>query len=163
RARRSRARPAAHRDDAGRGPDPRRPAGPSGRRAHGPAPRPPARRRGPAPADRSHGKEGAPDGTGSAPARGGVGMKWRRFVMVVAVGFLGVLSGCAARTEAARASTSVAAQRPSQQLSGTWQGSFSKPGASIYADEGKYVLDIRPDGTFTASVTPNPASNSHAK
>jgi len=36
-------------------------------------------------------------------------------------------------------------------------------GASIYADEGKCVLDIRPDGTFTVSVTPNPASNSHAE
>jgi len=39
------------------------------------------------------------------------------------------------------------------QLAGTWQGSFSKIDASLYEDEGNCVLQIRPDGTFTATMS----------
>ena len=56
-----------------------------------------------------------------------------------------------------------AALPPAGELSGTWHGSFWQLGGSLYANEGQSILEIKEDGTFTATVTPDPGANNLAK
>lgn len=65
-------------------------------------------------------------------------------ISIVALAPLG--AGCAAT---ARASAS--------ELSGIWRGTFGLVTASLYLDEGNRILEIKEDGTFTATVTPSKA------
>ncbi len=72
-----------------------------------------------------------------------------------AMASLASLAGCAgpmARPDS-RASSSVPAALAPDQFTGTWRGSFSQMAASLYEDEGDYMLQIKEDGTFTATVT----------
>lgn len=68
---------------------------------------------------------------------------------------VGLFSGCA--TAGTRQSSfprdQVSAAYVDNQLAGTWRGSFSKVAASLYEDEGDCVVQIRPDGTFTATIS----------
>jgi hypothetical protein len=48
-------------------------------------------------------------------------------------------------------------------LSGTWYGSFGQFAASLYEDEGKSILRINEDGTFTGTVTRSLGTNNLAK
>jgi hypothetical protein len=48
-------------------------------------------------------------------------------------------------------------------LAGTWQGSFWWLGGAFYADEGSLLVQIKEDGTFTATMTPTGAANNIAK
>ena len=52
---------------------------------------------------------------------------------------------------------------PASELSGTWRGTFGQAAASLYLDESTCILQIRDDGTFTATVTPLRRSNNLAK
>ena len=60
------------------------------------------------------------------------------------------------------AATSAAAPQ-TRTLGGSWHGSFSQIGGVLYVAEGRCVLDIRDDGTFTATVTPGPGANNLVK
>jgi len=48
-------------------------------------------------------------------------------------------------------------------VAGTWQGSFGQVAASLYTDEGRWVVHINDDGTFNATVRPNVGANNRAK
>ena len=48
-------------------------------------------------------------------------------------------------------------------LAGTWQGSFWWVGGVLYVDEGSLLVQIKEDGTFTATMTPTGAANNIAK
>jgi len=50
-----------------------------------------------------------------------------------------------------------------RDLSGTWHGDIVQPGGSLYTVEARAVLEIKHDGTFTATVTPVLAANNLAK
>jgi hypothetical protein len=52
---------------------------------------------------------------------------------------------------------------PASELSGTWRGTFGQVAASLYLAESTCILQIREDGTFTATVTPLRRSNNIAK
>jgi len=50
------------------------------------------------------------------------------------------------------------------RFAGTWRGSFSQLAASLYEDEGNCVLQITPNGTFTATISKaNLGTNNLAK
>lgn len=81
-------------------------------------------------------------------------MSHRRF----AAGLLGVVlvaltAGCAETDALAR----------SGDLGGTWHGTYGWVGADLYDDEARVALQIREDGTFSATVTPNGGGNNLAK
>jgi hypothetical protein len=71
-------------------------------------------------------------------------------------------AGCAGPATSARAPVSAAVPLTSN-LSGTWHGTYGQVAASLYADEGKSVLQINEDGTFKAMVKPNSGANNRAK
>jgi hypothetical protein len=75
--------------------------------------------------------------------------------LVAVIALVGLFSGCA--TGGTRQSSFPRDQVPAayvvNQLAGTWRGSFSKVAASLYEDEGDCVVQIRPDGTFTATIS----------
>jgi hypothetical protein len=48
-----------------------------------------------------------------------------------------------------------AALAPDRDLTGTWRGSFSQVAASQYEDEANFTLEIKDDGTFTATIKPS--------
>jgi hypothetical protein len=52
--------------------------------------------------------------------------------------------------------------RPSD-LSGTWHGTYGWIRPDLYDDEARITLQIREDGTFSATVTPNGGGNNLAK
>ena len=66
-----------------------------------------------------------------------------------------LVSGCAGAgvRPGSYPSDQVPAKFIENQLAGTWRGSFSQLAASLYEDEGTCVLQIRPDGTFTATIS----------
>jgi len=75
--------------------------------------------------------------------------------LLAGIALVGLFSGCA--TAGTRQSSFPRDQVPAayvvNQLAGTWRGSFSKVAASLYEDEGDCVVQIRPDGTFTATIS----------
>jgi hypothetical protein len=56
-----------------------------------------------------------------------------------------------------------AATPETRNLGGSWHGSFSQIGGVLYVAEGRCVLNIHDDGTFTATVTPGPGANNLVK
>ena len=52
---------------------------------------------------------------------------------------------------------------PTSDLIGTWHVSFVQLGGSLYTDDGKGVVEIKEDGTFTANITPAGGANNLAK
>ena len=89
-------------------------------------------------------------------------MSHRMVGIVSAVMVTMVLSGCAGSVAATSAAAS-AAIPPPHELSGTWTGSYGQVAASLYADEGTFVLRIAEDGSFTATVAPSHGANNRAK
>lgn len=75
---------------------------------------------------------------------------------------MALVAGCAGPIASGSAPVSAAIPLTSD-LSGTWQGSYGQVAASLYADEGKSVLQINEDGTFTATVRPSSGANNRAK
>jgi hypothetical protein len=73
-----------------------------------------------------------------------------------------LVAGCAGSRSSASDLTA-AAVAPAGDLSGKWYGSFGQVAASLYEDESKSVLQINPDGTFTATVTRALGTNNLAK
>jgi len=87
----------------------------------------------------------------------------RMFVAAPAVALVAVLAvGCAGPSSQASDSVS-AAIPPASDFTGDWFGTFSWVGAWQYADEGKVALNIKEDGTFTATVERNWGTNNLAK
>jgi hypothetical protein len=79
-----------------------------------------------------------------------------------AVAALTFLSGCAGLGPVSPPPGS-GAWRPDRELVGTWTGSLNWVAPSLYDDEANLRLQIREDGTFTATVTPGRAGNNIAK
>ena len=79
-----------------------------------------------------------------------------------AVAGLTLLSGCAGLGPVSPPPGS-GALRPDSELVGTWTGSLNWVAPSLYDDEANLRLQIRDDGTFTATVTPGRAGNNIAK
>ena len=79
-----------------------------------------------------------------------------------AVAALTLLSGCAGLGPVSPPPGSGALQ-PDSELVGTWTGSLNWVAPSLYDDEANLRLQIREDGTFTATVTPGRAGNNIAK
>jgi hypothetical protein len=77
---------------------------------------------------------------------------------------IGLVAGCAGSRLSA-SGLGAAAVAPAGDLSGTWHGTFGVIGGALafYEDEGESVLRINPDGTFTATITPNGGTNNLAK
>ena len=73
-----------------------------------------------------------------------------------------LVAGCAG-SRSSSSDVGAAAVAPAADLSGKWNGSFGQVAASLYEDESKGVLQINPDGTFTATVTRGPGTNNLAK
>lgn len=73
-----------------------------------------------------------------------------------------LVAGCAGSRPAA-SDLGAAAVAPASDLSGTWYGTFGQVGAVLYEDENNSVLRIKPDGTFTATVTRGVGTNNLAK
>jgi len=78
---------------------------------------------------------------------------------IVAMALL--LAGCAGPSSSG--APIAAAVVAASHLSGTWNGTFGQLSASLYEDEGRCILRIKEDGTFTATVTPNGGTNNLAK
>jgi hypothetical protein len=75
---------------------------------------------------------------------------------------IALFAGCAASHSSA-SDLAAAAAAPAGDLSGRWYGTFGQVAASLYEDESKSVLQINPDGTFTATVTRGLGTNNLAK
>ena len=56
-----------------------------------------------------------------------------------------------------------AATTPSEDVVGTWRGSFGQVEGVLYTDNADLVLRINRDGTFVQRITPQPGANNLAK
>jgi len=75
-----------------------------------------------------------------------------------------LVTGCATPGVGLIASRPVASDLvPGSGLIGTWHGTLGQVRADQYEDEALLALSIEPDGTFTATVTPNRGANNLAK
>jgi hypothetical protein len=74
---------------------------------------------------------------------------------------MGILTALAIFTGGVVSAGAATPARP--DVSGTWHGSFSQIGGVLYVTEGRCVLQINDDGTFTATVTPGPGANNLVK
>jgi hypothetical protein len=76
-------------------------------------------------------------------------------MLLTSIALVGLVSGCAGAGMRAGSfpRDQVPAEYVENQLAGTWRGSFSQLEASLYEDEGDCVVQIRPDGTFTATIS----------
>jgi hypothetical protein len=87
----------------------------------------------------------------------------RTFVAELAtVAMLALVAGCAGRG-ATSSTFNPGASSSASELRGTWTGSFGWVGASLYEAEARLTLEIREDGTFTATVTPDRGANNLTK
>jgi hypothetical protein len=87
--------------------------------------------------------------------------------LVSTVALVALVAGCArpsARISSPASGPAVAAFAPASELSGTWRGSFGQVAASLYTADSDCILQIKEDGTFTATVRPSKArTNNLAK
>jgi hypothetical protein len=76
-------------------------------------------------------------------------------MLLTGIALVGLVSGCAGvgMRPGSFSRDQVPAEYIENQLAGTWRGSFSQLEASLYEDEGDCVVQIRPDGTFTATIS----------
>jgi hypothetical protein len=85
------------------------------------------------------------------------------FVAMSGMALMAALAaGCAGPSSIASDSVS-AAVAPVSDLAGTWYGFLSQVGANQNEDESVSTLEIKEDGTFTATVTPNRGANNKAQ
>jgi hypothetical protein len=74
------------------------------------------------------------------------------------------LAGCAGPSATAKTAGPItAAASETSDLTGTWHGLLAWPGGTYWPDDATSALQINPDGTFTAKVTPSPGANNLAK
>lgn len=74
------------------------------------------------------------------------------------------LAGCAGpSTTAKTAGPMTVAASEASDLTGTWRGLYAWPGGTYWPDDATGTLQINPDGTFTAKMTPTPGANNLAK
>ncbi len=75
-----------------------------------------------------------------------------------------VLAGCAGPSTTAKTTgpRAVAAAEASD-LTGTWHGRYAWPGGTYWPDDATGTLQINPEPTCTAKVTPSPGANNLAK
>jgi hypothetical protein len=107
------------------------------------------------------------DAAGSAKGRGkgiltsGKPMLQRMLVVLISIAAVVALGpGCAgsgARISSPASGAAATVLAPASELSGIRRGSFGRVAASLYRDEGNGILQIKEDGTFTASATPSKA------
>jgi hypothetical protein len=83
-----------------------------------------------------------------------------RFTMVA---LIALSAGCAQQLKATSTEPGDYPSAAVRELSGTWHGSFGWVGANLYADEGTVDLQIKDDGTFTATVGRKGGANNLAK
>jgi hypothetical protein len=76
---------------------------------------------------------------------------------------IGILTALAIVIGGVVATSAATPETPERNLGGTWHGSFSQIGGVLYVAEGRCVLNIHDDGTFTATVTPGPGANNLVK
>jgi len=84
--------------------------------------------------------------------------------LVPAVGLVALVAGCAGPSASISSDASgpvATALAPASELAGTWRGSFGQVGASQWLDEGDCILQIKEDGTFTATVRPSKAGTNN--
>jgi hypothetical protein len=79
--------------------------------------------------------------------------------------FLGVvlvalIAGCAGPSSGPSMTMPAAS---TSDLTGTWDGVFWWLGGNYWEDEGRLLLQIKEDGTFTVTMTPTAAANNIAK
>jgi len=88
-------------------------------------------------------------------------MRQRPFALVfTTLVVVALISGCAGPIVGSVAVTPAAFD---EHLVGTWNGTFWALGEFYYPIEGIMVLQIRPDRSFTVTVTPTEAANNIAK
>ena len=92
-------------------------------------------------------------------------MLCRTFITVLsAVATVALVAGCAELGATSSASAPIrAVSAPANELVGTWRGDFGWIGAFFYEDEATVVLQIKEDGTFTATVARGGGTNNLAK
>jgi len=77
------------------------------------------------------------------------------------VAMLTLVAGCAGLSGTSSA-PGPAALDAGSELKGTWRGTLGWVGAHQYGGESRLTLQIKEDGTFTATVTPNRGTNNLA-
>jgi hypothetical protein len=84
--------------------------------------------------------------------------------LAVLLSAVAILAGCATPGASSVASAPMAASLTlAGDLTGTWVGSFGQVGADQYEDEASSILQIREDGTFTATFTRSGGTNNLAQ
>jgi hypothetical protein len=88
-------------------------------------------------------------------------MKGRMSIVTLAAALLGLVAGCSGL--GARYAAVATDISPGSHLSGAWHGTYGTVGGDLYQAEAKIALQIRDDGTFTATMTPNRGTNNLAR
>jgi hypothetical protein len=87
----------------------------------------------------------------------------RPFVTALStIAMLTLVAGCAGLGRTPSASEP-AVSDPAGDLRGTWSGTIGWVGAHQYEGESRLTLQIKEDGTFTGTVTPNRGTNNLAR
>ena len=84
--------------------------------------------------------------------------------LVVSISFVALVAGCVGPDAGMSGDASgpvAAALPPGRDLTGTWRGSFSQIEASLYEDEANFTLQIKDDGTFSATITRSKAGTNN--
>jgi hypothetical protein len=90
-------------------------------------------------------------------------MLQRTFISVpTAIAVVAFVAGCAGPTASPASRPAASALAPPSELAGTWTGTLGASGASS-SDEGKCVVQIAEDDTFTATCEPNGGADNAAK
>jgi hypothetical protein len=87
-------------------------------------------------------------------------------VLVPCAGLAALVAGCVGPSASISSGASgpvATALAPDSELAGTWRGSFGQVSAFQYLDEGECILQIKEDGTFTATCRPSKGTNNLAK
>jgi hypothetical protein len=83
-------------------------------------------------------------------------LKIRLAELFVSISLVALVAGCVGPDSSISGDASgpvAAALPPGRDLTGTWSGSFSQMEGSLYADEADFTLQIRDNGTFSATIT----------
>ena len=91
-------------------------------------------------------------------------MLQRAFVAVpTAIAVVSLVVGCAGPAASSASRPAASALAPLSKLAGTWAGTFGQVGAPASIDEGKCVVQVAEDDTYTATCGPNGGANNVAK
>ena len=91
-------------------------------------------------------------------------MLQRTFVAVpTAIAVVSFVVGCAGPTASPASPPAASALAPPSELAGTWTGTLGASVTASSSDEGKCVVQIAEDDTFTATCEPNGGADNAAK